>query len=51
MGATAQAAAAATPTDTPSQNTLAGQVAENGMVLLKNQERCCHCSRPRRPSR
>ncbi len=37
MGATAQAAAAATPTDTPDQNTLAGQVAENGMVLLKNQ--------------
>jgi beta-glucosidase len=37
MGATAQAAAAATPTDTPAQNTLAGQVAENGMVLLKNQ--------------
>ncbi len=36
MGAAAQAAAAATPTDTPAQNTVAGQVAENGMVLLKN---------------
>ena len=37
MGTAAQAAAAATPTDTPAQNAIAGQVAENGMVLLKNQ--------------
>jgi beta-glucosidase len=37
MGTAAQAQAAATPTDTPAQNTLSGQVARNGMVLLKNQ--------------
>jgi beta-glucosidase len=30
------AAAAATPTDTPAANTLAGQIAEQGTVLLKN---------------
>jgi beta-glucosidase len=38
QGAPAQALAAATPTDTPDQNTLSGQIAERGMVLLKNQD-------------
>jgi len=37
MGSAAQSQAAATPTDTPDQNTLAGQIAEQGTVLLKNQ--------------
>ena len=37
QGQAAQSAAAATPTDTPAQNTLAGQIAAEGMVLLKNQ--------------
>lgn len=38
QGAPAQALAAATPTDTPDQNTLSGRIAERGMVLLKNQD-------------
>ena len=37
MGTQAQSQAAATPTDTPAQNALAGQIAEDGTVLLKNQ--------------
>ena len=36
QGQAAQTQAAATPTDTPAQNTLAGQIAAAGMVLLKN---------------
>jgi len=37
MGTAAQSQAAATPTDMPDQNALAGQIAAQGMVLLKNQ--------------
>jgi beta-glucosidase len=37
MGQAAQTLAAATPTDTPAANALAGHIAEQGIVLLKNQ--------------